>query len=206
MFEALSSKLNGVFDRLRRRGALSEEDVAGGAARSARGAARSRRRPAGGQGLHRPGRASAPSARRCIKSVTPGQQVVKIVHDALVDMLGGGEGDTGADLDLDAAAGADPDGRPAGLGQDHHLRQARAAAARSERKRRCCWPRSTPAARPRRSSWRRWRSRSASTACRSSPARRRCTSPQRAMDRGRRERLRRRHPRHRRPPARSTRR
>ena len=27
MFEALSSKLNGVFDRLRRRGALSEADV-----------------------------------------------------------------------------------------------------------------------------------------------------------------------------------
>ena len=27
MFEALSTKLNGVFDRLRRRGALSEADV-----------------------------------------------------------------------------------------------------------------------------------------------------------------------------------
>src|SRR5713226_7544872 len=34
----------------------------------------------------------------------------------------------------DAAAGGDPDGGAAGLGQDHHLRQAREAARRGEEK------------------------------------------------------------------------
>ena len=37
------------------------------------------------------------------------------------------------------SAGGDPDGRPAGLGQDHHQRQARAPAARGACARRCCW-------------------------------------------------------------------
>ncbi len=56
-----------------------------------------------------------------IRSVTPGQQVIKIVHDALVETLGA----ENAALDLGCAARADPDGRPARLGQDHDLGQAR---------------------------------------------------------------------------------
>jgi len=49
-----------------------------------------------------------------IRSVTPGQMVIKLVHDHLVEMLGG----TVADLDLNAiSAGRHPDGRPARLGQ-----------------------------------------------------------------------------------------
>ena len=63
------------------------------------------------------------------RSVTPGQQVVKIVHDELIDVLAG-EGEPGA-LKIDNAAGADPDGRPAGRRQDHHHRQARQAADRA---------------------------------------------------------------------------
>ena len=44
-------------------------------------------------------------------------------------------GEANAALDLaDAAAGGDPDGRAAGLGQDHDLRQARAHAARRRRR------------------------------------------------------------------------
>ncbi|MBK1659368.1 signal recognition particle protein [Paracraurococcus ruber] len=104
MFEALSSKLNGVFDRLRRRGALSETDVQE-ALREVRVAlleadvalpvvkdltARVRERAVG---------------QEVLKSVSPAQQVIKIVNDALVEALGGGEGDTGArGLDLNAPA------------------------------------------------------------------------------------------------------
>ncbi|WP_149535900.1 signal recognition particle protein [Siccirubricoccus phaeus] len=104
MFEALSGKLNGVFDRLRRRGALSEADVAE-ALREVRVAlleadvalpvvkdltAKVRERAVGVEVL---------------KSVSPAQQVVKIVHDALVEALGGGAEDSGArGIDLAAAA------------------------------------------------------------------------------------------------------
>ena len=102
MFEALSGKLNGVFDRLRRRGALSEADVTE-ALREVRVAlleadvalpvvkdltAKVRERAVGVEVL---------------KSVSPAQQVIKIVNDALVEALGGGEGDTGQrGIDLNA--------------------------------------------------------------------------------------------------------
>ena len=60
-----------------------------------------------------------------MQSLTPGQQVVKIVHEELTALMG--ERRLGALL---RAAGRRPcaDGRPAGLGQDHHLRQAGAHA------------------------------------------------------------------------------
>ena len=92
MFESLSDRLSGVFDKLRGRGALSEADVRA-AMREVRVALleadvalpvvkdfvdKVTERAIGAE---------------VIRSVTPGQQVVKIVHDALVDMLGGeGEG------------------------------------------------------------------------------------------------------------------
>jgi signal recognition particle subunit SRP54 len=89
MFESLSTKLGEVFDRLRRRGALTEEDV-NAALREVRVAlleadvalpvvkdfvAAVRERAVG---------------QEVLKSVTPAQMVVKIVHDHLVEMLGGG--------------------------------------------------------------------------------------------------------------------
>ncbi len=102
MFEALSGKLSGVFDRLRRRGALNETDVAE-ALREVRVAlleadvalpvvkdliTKVRDRAIG---------------QEVIRSVSPAQQVVKIVTDALVEALGGGDGDNGArGLDLNA--------------------------------------------------------------------------------------------------------
>jgi signal recognition particle subunit SRP54 len=90
MFEGLSSRLGDVFDRLKRRGALSEADVAE-ALREVRVALleadvalpvvkdfiNSVKDRAVGQDV--------------IKSITPGQLVVKIVHDALVEMLGQSE-------------------------------------------------------------------------------------------------------------------
>ncbi len=94
MFESLSDRLSGVFDRLTKQGALSEDDVAT-ALREVRVALLE-------------ADVSLPVARDFIKSVqekatgqavtksvTPGQQVVKIVHDAMVEMLTG-EGEPGA--------------------------------------------------------------------------------------------------------------
>ncbi len=96
MFETLSTRLSGVFDRLRQRGSLSEADVTE-ALREVRTALleadvalavvrdlieRVRTRAIG---------------QEVLRSVTPGQQVVKVVHDALVEALGG-EGVVGLNL------------------------------------------------------------------------------------------------------------
>ena len=96
MFESLSDRLSGVFDKLRGRGALSEDDV-----RSAMREVRVALLEAD---------VALPVAREfvdtvteravgqeVIRSVTPGQMVVKIVHDALVEMLGA----DAAELNLD---------------------------------------------------------------------------------------------------------
>ncbi|MET0587742.1 MAG: signal recognition particle protein [Novosphingobium sp.] len=90
MFDTLSDRLGGVFDKLRGRGALKEQDV-----RDAMREVRIALLEAD---------VALPVVRRFIddvtekavgqsvlKSVTPGQQVVKIVNDALVEMLGGDE-------------------------------------------------------------------------------------------------------------------
>jgi signal recognition particle subunit SRP54 len=90
MFDTLSDRLGGVFDKLRGRGALKEQDV-----RDAMREVRIALLEAD---------VALPVVRRFIdsvteqavgqsvlRSVTPGQQVVKIVNDALVEMLGGEE-------------------------------------------------------------------------------------------------------------------
>ncbi len=99
MFESLTDRLSGIFDKLTGRGALSEDDV-NAALREVRIAlleadvalpvvkdfiASIKDRAVGHE---------------VMKSVTPGQQVIKIVHDGLQEMLGG-ESET---LNLAAAA------------------------------------------------------------------------------------------------------
>jgi len=87
MFESLSERLNGILDRLTRRGALSEADVdaalrevrralleADVALDVARDFAEEVKKRAIGVEV--------------LKSVTPGQMVVKIVHDQLIETLG----------------------------------------------------------------------------------------------------------------------
>jgi signal recognition particle subunit SRP54 len=87
MFESLSERLSGVFDRLRGRGALNENDVreamrevrialleADVALPVVRSFVDSVTAKAIGQSV--------------LKSITPGQQVVKIVNDALTEILG----------------------------------------------------------------------------------------------------------------------
>lgn len=98
MFDGLSGRLSGIFDTLRKRGALTDSDVVE-ALREVRVALLEAdvalpvvkdfiaqvREKAVGESVTR--------------SVSPGQQVVKVVHDALVDMLGGKDSATGIDLD-----------------------------------------------------------------------------------------------------------
>src|SRR5256714_3418647 len=99
MFDGLSEKLSGILDRLTRRGALSSADV-DAAAREVRRALleadvaldvvrgfvdKLRERAVGVD---------------VIKSVTPGQMVVKIVHDQLIETLGS----SGQPIDLNAPA------------------------------------------------------------------------------------------------------
>lgn len=88
MFDALSDKLNGVFDRLRRRGALGEADVTE-ALREVRLALLDAdvALPVVKDFINQV-RERALSA-EVMDSLTPGQQVIKIVNDALVDALGG---------------------------------------------------------------------------------------------------------------------
>ncbi|WP_394658996.1 signal recognition particle protein [uncultured Novosphingobium sp.] len=98
MFDSLSDRLGGVFDKLRGRGALKEQDV-----RDAMREVRIALLEAD---------VALPVVRRFVdqvtekavgqdvlRSVTPGQQVVKIVNDALIETLGG---DTAPELDLNA--------------------------------------------------------------------------------------------------------
>jgi signal recognition particle subunit SRP54 len=90
MFESLGDRLSGVFDRLRGRGALSEADV--------RSAMREVRIALLEADVALPvvrtfvDKATEEAVgQQVLRSVTPGQQVVKIVHDALVEMLGSEE-------------------------------------------------------------------------------------------------------------------
>jgi signal recognition particle subunit SRP54 len=99
VFESLSERLGDVFDRLKRRGALSEADVTA-ALREVRVAlleadvalpvvrdfVASVQEKAVGQEV--------------VRSVSPGQMVVKIVHDALIEMLGA----QAVEIDLNAPA------------------------------------------------------------------------------------------------------
>jgi signal recognition particle subunit SRP54 len=104
MFDTLSDRLGGVFDKLRGRGALKEQDV-----RDAMREVRIALLEAD---------VALPVVRRFVdqvteravgqdvlRSVTPGQQVVKIVNDELIEMLGGTQAEHAetAGLDLNAA-------------------------------------------------------------------------------------------------------
>jgi len=87
MFESLSDRLSGILDKLTKRGALSEADV-NTAMREVRRAlieadvALDVVRSFTDKVRHRA------VGQEVLKSVTPGQMVVKIVHDQLVEMLG----------------------------------------------------------------------------------------------------------------------
>src|SRR5918998_4257448 len=87
MFDSLSDRVGGVFDKLRGRGALSEADVRA-AMREVRVALLEAdvALPVAREFVDQVTEKAV--GQEVLRSVTPGQMVVKIVHDALVEMLG----------------------------------------------------------------------------------------------------------------------
>ena len=100
MFENLSERLSGVFDRLTKQGALSEDDVKT-ALREVRVALLEADVSLGIARDFVTAVQEKATGQSVTKSVTPGQQVVKIVHDERVHVLAGSE-DPGA-LKIDSA-------------------------------------------------------------------------------------------------------
>lgn len=102
MFDSLSERLGGILDKLTRRGALREADV-DEAMREVRRALLE------ADVALDVARAFTDAVKKqaigveVVKSVTPGQMVVKIVHDQLVATLGGGAEGTSNAIDLHAA-------------------------------------------------------------------------------------------------------
>jgi signal recognition particle subunit SRP54 len=102
MFEKLSERLSGVFDKLTRRGALSEGDV-DEALREVRIALLEAdvALPVVKDFVERVREGAV--GEKVVKSVTPGQMVVKLVHDELVRTLSAGEKqEPGIDLNAPA--------------------------------------------------------------------------------------------------------
>ncbi|EKE76855.1 signal recognition particle protein [Oceanibaculum indicum] len=87
MFDGLTGKLGDVFERLKRRGALSESDVQA-VMREVRVALLEAdvALPVVKEFITKAGEKAV--GQEVLRSVTPGQMVVKIVHDQLVEMLG----------------------------------------------------------------------------------------------------------------------
>lgn len=99
MFETLSDRLSGILDKLTGRGSLSEADVDAALREVRRALIEADAALDVIKSFTDKVRARAVGA-EVVRSVTPGQMVVKIVHDALVETLGADEGG----LDLRAAA------------------------------------------------------------------------------------------------------
>ena len=99
MFDNLSERLNGILDRLTRRGALSEADVEEAMREVRRALLEADVALDVARAFTEQVKARAVGV-EVLKSVTPGQMVVKIVHDALIDTLGS----TAQPIDLNAPA------------------------------------------------------------------------------------------------------
>jgi signal recognition particle subunit SRP54 len=98
MFDSLSEKLGGILDRLTRRGALSEADI-DAALREVRRALLEADVALDVARVFIERVKAQATGVAVMKSVTPGQMVVKIVHDQLVETLGA----QGQAIDLNAA-------------------------------------------------------------------------------------------------------
>ncbi|HKX09013.1 MAG TPA: signal recognition particle protein [Stellaceae bacterium] len=105
MFESLGNRLSGVFDRLRRRGALSEADVEA-ALREIRVALLEADVALPVVKSLVDGVKAKAVGEEVIRSVTPAQMVVKIVHDHLVATLAGDDTETGGEAGINLNAPA----------------------------------------------------------------------------------------------------
>jgi signal recognition particle subunit SRP54 len=99
MFDSLSERLNGILDRLTRRGALSEDDVKAALGEVRRALLEADVALDVARSFTEQVKERAVGV-AVIKSVTPGQMVVKIVHDQLIETLGA----SAQPIDLNAAA------------------------------------------------------------------------------------------------------
>ena len=90
-FEGLSQKLSSALSKLTGRGKLTEQAVRERDARGAHGAFGGRRQLPGGQGLLSSGSPSAAWAQEVLDSLTPAQQVIKIVNEELTALMGGAQ-------------------------------------------------------------------------------------------------------------------
>jgi signal recognition particle subunit SRP54 len=99
LFDSLSERLSAVLDRLTRRGALSEGDVDEALREVRRALLEADVALDVARSFTEQVKARAVGV-DVIKSVTPGQMVVKIVHDQLIEILGS----TGQPIDLNAPA------------------------------------------------------------------------------------------------------
>src|SRR6201988_2776158 len=99
MFDSLSERLNGILDRLTRRGALTEADVDAALREVRRGLLEADVALDVARDFTEQIKQRAVGV-EVIKSVTPGQMVVKIVHDQLIETLGASP----SPIDLNAPA------------------------------------------------------------------------------------------------------
>ena len=120
MFENLTDKLQRAFKNLRGQGTLTEENMAE-ALREIRVALLEADVNLNVvRELIEHIRAKA-SGTEVLTALSPTEQVIKVVRDELVELLGK---DTARFKFAPQPPTVDPDGGPAGLGQDHHRRQA----------------------------------------------------------------------------------
>jgi signal recognition particle subunit SRP54 len=118
MFENLQDRLGSILNNLTGRGALSEKDVSEAMREVRRALLEADVALEVVRGFTDRVREKAVGA-EIVKSIKPGQMVVKLVHDELVALLGSKK--ASADRSQCGRARRHHDGRPAGLGQDHHL-------------------------------------------------------------------------------------
>ena len=124
MFESLSQRLSATIERLRGRGRLTEENIRESLREVRIALLEADVALPVVQALIQRIQVRA-VGQEVLKSLTPGQALVKVVRDELTAVMG----TANTDLNLNArAAGDRADGRPAGRGQDHDGRQARASS------------------------------------------------------------------------------
>jgi signal recognition particle subunit SRP54 len=87
MFQTLSERLSGIFDKLTKRGALTDSDVSEAMREVRRALLEADVALEVVKDFTERVKATA-VGQQVVKSVTPGQMVVKIVHDEMVRMLG----------------------------------------------------------------------------------------------------------------------
>ena len=123
MFESLTQRLSGTIERLRGRGRLTEENIRESLREVRIALLEADVALPVVQALIERIKVRA-VGQEVLKSLTPGQALIKVVRDELTAVMGSA---ASRPQPQRAGAGGDPDGRPAGRGQDHHRRQARQA-------------------------------------------------------------------------------